>query len=191
MNYAGIVYNDFSAAPGVCLSFFTQGCPAPHCKGCHNPETWNFDGGREFTDKTLSSIIKGLQANGIKRSFCVMGGEPLCPENSFLTYMVIKAVKDELPETKIYVWTKYLYEDLKKSSNNHIKNILELVDVLIDGPYIEEERDITLPMRGSRNQHIWDLKIGKRITEFEQQVIQECHAIGLSDKEIEIWMKEI
>lgn len=153
MRYSGIIYNDFAAAPGVSLSFFTQGCPH-RCKGCHNPETWEFDGGREFTDKTLSSILKGLQANGIKRSLCIMGGEPLCPENSFLTHMVIRTVKDELPETKIYIWTGYIYEDLKNSSDNNIKNILELTDVIIDGPYIESERDITMPMVGSRNQRV-------------------------------------
>ena len=153
MKYAGIIYNDFSAAPGVCLSFFTQGCPHK-CKGCHNPETWDFDGGREFKSETLSSILKGLQANGIKRSFCVMGGEPLCPQNTFLTYMVIKEVKDKLPDTKVYVWTGYFYEDLKKSTDSHMQGILELTDVLIDGPYIEEKRDITLPMVGSRNQRV-------------------------------------
>lgn len=157
MRYAGIIYNDFSAAPGVCLSFFTQGCPH-RCKGCHNPESWEFEGGREFQSETLSSIIRGLQANGIKRSFCVMGGEPLCPQNTFLTYMVIKEIKDKLPDIKIYVWTGYLYEDLKKSTDSHIQGILELTDVLIDGPYIEEERDITRPMIGSRNQRIIELK---------------------------------
>ena len=116
MKYAGIIYNDFSAAPGVSLSFFTQGCPH-HCKGCHNQETWDFDGGKEFTYETLSSIIEGLRANRVKRTFCVMGGEPLCPENLFLTNLVITTVKKELPDTKIYLWTGYLYDDLRKSSD--------------------------------------------------------------------------
>lgn len=88
MKYAGIIYNDFSAAPGVSLSFFTQGCPH-HCKGCHNQETWDFNGGKEFTHEDLTSLIKGLTANGIKRTLCIMGGEPLCPENAFLTHLVI------------------------------------------------------------------------------------------------------
>lgn len=153
MKYAGIIYNDFSAAPGVCLSFFTQGCPH-RCQGCHNPETWEFDGGREFTNETLSSIISGLTANGIQRDLCIMGGEPLCPENTFLTNLVIQSVKEQLPNVKVYVWTGYLYEDLKTSTDSHIKNILSLTDVLIDGPYIERERDVTMLMCGSRNQRI-------------------------------------
>ena len=86
-----------------------------------------------------------------------MGGEPLCPENSFLTYTIISSVKNYLPKTPVYIWTGYLYEDLKKSSDVYIQNILQLADVLIDGPYKKEERDITLKMRGSRNQRIIDL----------------------------------
>lgn len=157
MRYSGIIYNDFSSAPGVCLSFFTQGCPF-HCHGCHNQETWDYEGGREFTPETLSSIISGLKANGIYRDLCIMGGEPLCPENTFLTLLIIKTVKQELPDTKVYIWTGYLYEDLLRRSDNHMKQILKLADFLIDGPYIESERDITLPMRGSRNQRIIELK---------------------------------
>lgn len=87
-----------------------------------------------------------------------MGGEPLCEENAFLTYMITKKVKEKLPDTKIYIWSGYTYEDLLASSNSKIKLILELADVLIDGPYIDEERDVTLHMRGSRNQRIIDLK---------------------------------
>lgn len=156
MKYAGLIKNDMSAAPGVSVSFFTQGCPH-HCKGCHNPETWNFEGGKEFTNETLNEILTALQANGIKRSFAVMGGEPLCQENSFLTYLVIKTVKDQYPDTPIYVWTGYYYEDLLKDHNPRISQILELTDVLIDGPYVENLRDITLPLRGSSNQSIINL----------------------------------
>lgn len=157
MKYAGIIKNDFAAAPGVSLTFFTQGCPH-RCHGCHNQETWDFDGGKEFTYETLSSIIEDLRANGVKRTFCVMGGEPLCPENLFLTNLVITTVKKELPDTKIYLWTGYLYDDLRKSSDTTLQNIFQLIDVLIDGPFIESERDITEPLRGSRNQKIIYLK---------------------------------
>lgn len=83
-----------------------------------------------------------------------MGGEPLCEENVFITLLVISRVRKKLPWVKIYVWTGFYYEDLLKNSNSHIKNILEQIDVLIDGPYIESLRDITLPMRGSSNQNI-------------------------------------
>lgn len=116
MKYAGIIFNDFAAAPGVSLSFFTQGCPHK-CENCHNPETWNFDGGREFTHETLNSILEGLTANNIQRTLCIMGGEPLCPENCFLTNLVIQTAKEKIPNLKIYLWTGYLYEDLKKSTD--------------------------------------------------------------------------
>lgn len=156
MKYAGIIKNDMSAAPGVSVSFFTQGCPH-RCRGCHNPETWDFEKGKEFTNDTLNDIITALTANGIERSLAVMGGEPLCQENSFLTYLVIKTVKEKLPNTKVYIWTGYYYEDLLKKHDPRIAQILELTDVLIDGPYVEKLRDITLPMRGSSNQSIIDL----------------------------------
>jgi anaerobic ribonucleoside-triphosphate reductase activating protein len=83
-----------------------------------------------------------------------MGGEPLCAENLFLTHLVIKTVLEALPKTKVYIWTGYLYEDLQKTTDTRLKNILQLTDVLVDGPFIESERDITLQMRGSRNQRI-------------------------------------
>lgn len=86
-----------------------------------------------------------------------MGGEPLCPENLFLTHMVIAAVKEALPDTLVYVWTGYLYEDLAKQADTHLQYILTTADYLIDGPYVEEQRDITLFMRGSRNQRIINL----------------------------------
>lgn len=156
MKYAGIIKNDMSAAPGVSVSFFAQGCPH-RCRGCHNPETWDFEKGKEFTNDTLNDIITALTANGIERSLAVMGGEPLCQENSFLTYLVIKTVKEKLPNTKVYIWTGYYYEDLLKKHDPRIAQILELTDVLIDGPYVEKLRDITLLMRGSSNQSIIDL----------------------------------
>lgn len=157
MRYSGLILNDITAAPGLCVSFFTQGCPHK-CKGCHNPETWSFERGKEFTPGTLKEIIEGLTAQGIQRDLCIMGGEPLCDENAFLTLLVIKEVKEKVPGAKIYIWSGYTYEELKRHSHPSVAQVLELADVLIDGPYIEEERDITLEMRGSRNQRIIDLK---------------------------------
>lgn len=154
MKYAGIIYNDFAAAPGVCLTFFTQGCPH-RCKGCYNQETWDFNGGREFNYDTLSSIIEGLTSHGIDRNLCIMGGEPMCPENLFLTNLIITEIKKVLPRTKIYLWTGYLFHELKNSPNPQIQSILSSIDYLIDGPYLEQERDVTLFMRGSRNQKIY------------------------------------
>ena len=156
MRYAGLIKNDMAAAPGVSVTFFTQGCPH-RCKGCHNPKTWDFNGGKEFTPKVLNEILESLTANGIQRTFCVMGGEPLCEENEFLTHFVISQVKEKLPETKIYLWTGFYYENLLKNLGSHTEKILELVDVLIDGPYVEALRDTTLSMRGSSNQNIINL----------------------------------
>ncbi len=153
MRYAGIIYNDVLAAPGISLSFFTQGCPH-RCEGCHNPETWEFNGGKEFTQETLSSILRGLTANGVERNLAIMGGEPLCPENLFLVDLVINTVKEALPKTKIYVWTGYLYENLQMNPDKKLQHILSNTDVLIDGPFVKKERDITLFMRGSKNQRI-------------------------------------
>ena len=161
MRYAGINYNDIAAGPGISLSFFTQGCPH-RCYKCHNPETWSFDGGHEFTMQTLNHIIQGLKANGVDRHLSIMGGEPMCPENIFLVSMIIMNVQENYPETKIYLWTGYTYEELKKRQDQKTNWILNNIDYLIDGPYIHEERDITLPMRGSRNQRIIDLKAVKK-----------------------------
>ena len=164
MRYSGIIFNDMTAAPGLCVTFFSQGCPH-RCIGCHNPESWDFHGGKEFTIDTLNSIIEGLQAQDLARSLCIMGGEPLCPENAFLTYFLISQVKSALPYTPIYIWTGYTYEELQKyPPHEKIPAILAAADYLIDGPFLLEERDITLKMRGSRNQKIWDLKNKIEIT---------------------------
>ena len=109
MRYAGIDFNDMSAAPGISVSVFLQGCPH-HCKGCHNPETWDFDGGKEFTFETMQNILAGLCANNINRSLAIMGGEPLCEQNAFLTLLIIEEVKKHNPKTKIYIWSGYTYE---------------------------------------------------------------------------------
>lgn len=156
MQYSGIIYNDFSAAPGVSVTFFTQGCPH-RCQGCHNPETWDFEGGKEFTPDLIDKICEALTANGIQRNFCLMGGEPLCQENIFLSNLIIKSIKERLPQVKIYVWTGYVYEELIHNNNKHIQMLLDATDVLIDGPYVEAMKDLTLPMRGSSNQRIIDL----------------------------------
>lgn len=152
MRYAGIIKNDFSAAPGTSVTFFTQGCPH-RCEGCHNPETWDFEGGEEVTHDTILEVIEAITANGLHRNLCIMGGEPLCPENQFLTNLIINSVKEKLPDTKIYLWTGYCLEDLDMT-NNRIKSILEQVDCLIDGPYDKTKRDVSLFMRGSSNQRI-------------------------------------
>ena len=157
MKYAGIIRNDVAAGQGVNVTFFVQGCEQ-HCEGCHNPETWDFNGGYEFTQATLDDIINSLKANGVQRNFSIMGGEPLHPQNEFLTNLIITEVKKVYPNIKISLWTGYIYEDLLQKHDKMLDNILSNIDVLIDGPFIKEQRDITLEKRGSRNQRIIELK---------------------------------
>lgn len=158
MRYAGMIKNDIAAGEGVNVSFFTQGCHF-HCMGCHNPQTWDFQGGKEFTSDTLEELLKALSANGIQRNLSIMGGEPLCPENVFLVNMIILEVKKVFPDIKIYIWTGYTYEELlERLDEPKIGAILDNIDYLIDGRFEIGERDISLPMRGSRNQRILNMK---------------------------------
>lgn len=157
MKYAGIVRNDFSAAPGVSVSFYTQGCPH-HCPDCHNPQTWDFNSGREFTNFTLNELLTALNANGVQRNLSILGGEPLCDENLFLTELVCMEALKAHPHLKIYIWTGYTYEELCARNNSHLNHILKMTYCLVDGPYIKEQRDITLKMRGSKNQRIIDVQ---------------------------------
>lgn len=160
MRYAGIIKNDISAAPGVCVTFFTQGCPF-HCIGCHNPDTWDFNGGKELTDTVINDLIDAINANGVNRNFCIMGGEPLCEQNLPVTDLVISKVKDVYPDIKIYVWTGYTIEELNQRVDDELlKYVLYDIDCIVDGRFVFEKRDITLPMRGSSNQRIIYLKEG-------------------------------
>ena len=159
MKYAGIIKNDIAAGEGVNVTFFSQGCPF-RCEGCHNPETWDFEAGKEFTPQTLNDILESLNANGIQRNLSIMGGEPLAPENVFLTALLINTVKEKYPDIKIYLWTGYLYEDLitERRAEHRLQWILQQINYLIDGPFMLNEKDITLAMRGSRNQRIINME---------------------------------
>lgn len=151
--YAGLNTNDFANGKGVCVSFWTQGCPH-HCPGCQNPETWDFEGGKDLPTDIRGQITKAICANGITRNFSILGGEPLCPQNIEEVDNIITSVRAAFPHIKIFLWTGYTLDELQKQENKHIINILSHIDVLIDGPYIENERDITLDLRGSKNQRI-------------------------------------
>ena len=111
MKYAGLKKNDIANGDGICVSFWTQGCPF-HCEGCHNPETWDFDGGEEFTDDVMKEILAAISENNVHRSFSVLGGEPLCPANIPLVYEVIKNVKHSFPTIIIYLWSRLYLEIL-------------------------------------------------------------------------------
>lgn len=130
-----------------------QGCPL-HCKGCHNPQTWDPNKGQEIDINTLAKEIEtAISANGIERNFSILGGEPLAPYNLENTAKIIRYVRFTYPNIKIFLWTGYTIEKLDKK-NEYIKSILTDIDTLIDGPYIESLRNITLPLRGSSNQRI-------------------------------------
>lgn len=151
--YAGLNTNDFTNGQGVCVSYFVQGCPH-HCPGCFNPETWDFDGGKELPTDIRGQIIKAICANGITRNFSVLGGEPLCDENVIEVENIILGVRAAFPNIKIFVWTGYVLSQLLLKNNPHINNILDHIDVLIDGPFIKSQKDLTLKLRGSKNQRI-------------------------------------
>ena len=153
MRYAGLIQDDFAAGKGVCTSFWVQGCPH-HCLGCHNPKTWNFEGGLELPENILDLIDKAITANGIKRNFALLGGEPFCDENIALSYQILEHVRNKFPDITIYAWTGSYLNQLQEKENPLYKASLGLINVLIDGPYEAFRRDITLPMRGSRNQRI-------------------------------------
>ena len=153
MKYAGIIYDDFVNGENVCVSLWMQGCHF-HCKGCHNQQTWDFNGGYEMPENFESDILKAISKNGIQRNFSLLGGEPLCPENRAFVCNLIKKVRETYPTIKIFVWTGYELEELRAENDKAINEILENIDVLITGRFILEQRDITLPLRGSRNQKI-------------------------------------
>lgn len=153
MHYAGLIKNDFTDGQGVCVSLYMQGCPL-HCSGCHNPQTWNPQDGIEINIDTLArEIDTSISTNGIERNFSVLGGEPLAPYNLENTAKIIRYIRWIHPNIKIFLWTGYTIEKLDKH-NEYISSILQDIDTLIDGPYVESLRDITLPLRGSSNQRI-------------------------------------
>ena len=156
MKYAGLIKDDTAAGPGLCVTFFTQGCPH-RCAGCHNPETWDFDGGIEFHPNLIKEIVDALTSRGIKRNLCIMGGEPLCPENEFLTMLIILEVRARVPDLKIYLWSGYTLDELMHKGKR-VKDILKQIDYLIDGRFDQNLKDTTLKMRGSSNQQIIDMK---------------------------------
>ena len=152
---AGIYYNDTAAAPGFCVSVYVSGCDL-HCKDCHNPQAQSFDYGEELTEELIQKIILALNANGIMRKLCILGGEPLHPMNIPMTEYLIKRCKEVFHNLEIYIWSGYDYEMLK--NRKECNYILNTATCLIDGLFIEELRDTTLPMRGSSNQNIIMLK---------------------------------
>lgn len=158
MRYSGVIENDVANGEGFCVSFWVQGCPH-HCEGCQNPQTWSFeDGFEDSIENIISKLKQSLSANGVMRNFSVLGGEPLCSENAENVLKILSEIRSAYPQIVIYLWTGYLFEELISYGDITIQEILKIVDILIDGRFIESEKDLTLKLRGSKNQRIIDVK---------------------------------
>lgn len=157
MNYAGIKKTDIANGPGVRVSLFVSGC-RNHCAGCFNEETWEFSFGDPFTKAIEEEIIKALSPSWIQ-GLSILGGEPLEPENEPTLVWLLSRIRDELPEKDIWLYTGYRLETVAGSP------LLSLVDVVVDGPFLQEEKDLSLAFRGSRNQRVIRLTDQKRIRE--------------------------
>lgn len=150
MRYNLIRKMDISNGPGVRVSIFMQGC-AFHCKNCFNPETWDFEVGKEFSEETIDKVLKLCEKSEVK-GLSILGGEPMHPINIEGTTKLAKKFKEKYPEKNIWVWSGFKYEDLKG------KEVFNYIDVLVDGQYTDELHDPTLKWRGSSNQRVIDIK---------------------------------
>ena len=150
---AGIYWDDTAAAPGISLSVYFSGCHF-HCPGCHNPEAQDFNYGRDYDTDIRQEITQKLKKNGVMRTLCILGGEPLNEENIGDVLNLIGWCKLDYPDLKIYVWTGYTLEELEERDDDDVRAVLRNITFLIDGRYEQDKRDTTLPLRGSSNQRI-------------------------------------
>ena len=151
MRYAKIRKTDISNGPGIRVSIFVQGCSF-HCKGCFNEDTWDFKGGKEFTSEIFDTLIELCKKDHIQ-GLSILGGEPLHPSNRSMVYHITERFKKECPNKDIWLWTGYKYEVIDDA-----KDILEYVDVLVDGQFEIDKADPNLKYRGSANQRVIDVK---------------------------------
>ena len=152
MNYLGIDKASISNGPGVRVVLWVSGCKV-HCKGCHNPESWDFCAGKLFDENAKQELFNALDKPYI-RGITISGGNPL--DRACEIFYLICEIKKKFPMKDIWLYSGYTYEDLRQSREK--MKVVVSVDVLVDGPYIEEQRDITLKFRGSKNQRIIDVK---------------------------------
>ena len=150
MKYNKIRKMDISNGPGVRVSIFMQGCTF-NCKNCFNPETHDFNGGKEFTAETLQQLLTLCSADYIK-GLSILGGEPLHPQNISGTIEIAKAFKQKFPDKTIWLWSGYLYETVVD------KTIFDYIDVMVDGQFKQDLASPMLKYRGSSNQRVIDVK---------------------------------
>ena len=161
MKYGNIKLIDSSNGEGVRVSLYVSGC-RNHCKGCFNEATWDFDYGEEFTPIQENEIIEACKKSFIS-GLTILGGEPFEEENQTALLPFIERFKQECPNKNLWMYTGYVLDkDLQEGQRKFLPDvtnkILEQVDVLIDGPFILEQKDLTLPFRGSKNQRLLRLK---------------------------------
>lgn len=160
MNYANIKWYDVANGPGVRVSLFVSGC-RNHCRNCFNPETWDFDYGQPFTEEVEDKILKAMEPDYIK-GFTLLGGDPFEPENCAALVPFMKRMRKLYPEKSVWCFTGYDYErDLltgKKGDAETVLKLLRTLDVLVDGRFVEELKDLNLRFRGSSNQRIISVK---------------------------------
>lgn len=158
MNYSAIKYCDIANGTGVRTVLFVSGC-RNHCKDCFQPETWAFDYGESFTKEIEDEIIASLEPTYIK-GLTLLGGDPFEPENQAALLPFMLRVKEACPEKDVWAYTGYVLDrDLIPGGKCYIdatEELLTMIDILVDGPFITEEHDITLKFKGSRNQRVID-----------------------------------
>lgn len=152
MNYANIKYMDIANGPGIRTSLFVSGC-RHHCDGCFNEEAQAFGYGEPFTKDVEDEIIDSLGSG-----FTVLGGEPMEPENMEVLTPFLKRVKKEKPNTSIWVYTGFTWEELHKRKDGITEEMLSNIDILVDGRFVKELKSKMLQFRGSSNQRIIDVK---------------------------------
>ncbi len=156
MKYNKIRKMDISDGEGVRVSIFVQGCEF-HCKNCFNPETWNFEGGKEFTPETLKKLLELCDKDYIK-GLSILGGEPLHPKNRETVVDIMRAFKFKFPKKDIWCWTGYTIEKLLAENDDDIKSMLIYLDYLVDGQFMEEQKNLNLKWAGSDNQRVIDIQ---------------------------------
>lgn len=160
MNYGEIKKCDIANGEGVRVSLFVSGC-THHCKGCFNADTWDFQFGKPYTQETEDYIINLLKRSYIT-GFSLLGGEPFEPSNQRAVLPLLRRIKTELPSKNVWCYTGYLFDkDLLGESRARCEatdEMLSLIDVLVDGRFVEEMKDISLAYKGSSNQRIIDIK---------------------------------